>query len=266
MYDLCDNNICRWWDITGWCDTTTHHITSADGGTSLVDVILPVGVMLPLTMPMVGHHWLMWYYRLVWCYHLPYHIIRWFNESGSCDLLDSFLNESFLPNFLQSEFYIPRYMALPSNVIINIPILASVVADSPFNRDNPFFELGFTTNQWIYYYYILWILKKSIRHWMFLSSKARIHSRHSALKLTWRGTTMNSGLCLLALIWVLPQISLHYLLSHYLASSWANLFLADLHPFIVVFLLVLHHFYQHKNPQSYMEAEIVSEEFTIKLQ
>jgi hypothetical protein len=37
------------------------------------------------------------------------------------------------------------YMALPKNVIINIPIVASVVSDIPFDRENAFFEVEVLT-------------------------------------------------------------------------------------------------------------------------
>jgi len=38
-------------------------------------------------------------------------------------------------------------MALPKNVIINIPIVASVVSDVPFDKENAFFEVGERTFQ-----------------------------------------------------------------------------------------------------------------------
>lgn len=53
-------------------------------------------------------------------------------------------------------------MTLPKNVIINIPIVASLVADAPFDKDNAYFEIGESEWMHIYFYSNLEYLGKSV--------------------------------------------------------------------------------------------------------
>lgn len=39
-------------------------------------------------------------------------------------------------------FVVESFMKLPANAVLNIPIVASVVAEAPFTKDSSYFEVG----------------------------------------------------------------------------------------------------------------------------
>lgn len=49
---------------------------------------------------------------------------------------------SLLFENLQFHYILWRFKALPSNFVLNYPIVASVVAESPFTKESGFFEIG----------------------------------------------------------------------------------------------------------------------------